>query len=105
MPHRQPGASADLITPVQKPHPRWAVFLFGPLLAVIGFFYRSYSANRARLAEFKSNPKVAFALKLLALLVLVGWILVWWLAGEGDRGRLTDEFRQMIDGDGSTFER
>lgn len=105
MPHRQSGARANLISPVQKPYPRWAVFLFGPLLAVIGFFYRSYTANRARLAEFKSNPKVAFALKLAALLVLLGWILVWWLAGEGDRGRLSDEFQRMIEGVGSSFER
>ncbi len=90
---------------MQKPHPKWAVFLFGPLLSVIGFFYRSYSANRARLAEFSSRPRVAFTFRMLAVLVLLGWILVWLLAGEGDRGRLTDEFRRMIEGVGSAFER
>ncbi len=87
---------------MQKPHPKWAVFLFGPLLHVIGFFYRSYGANRARLAEFKSNPKVAFALKMLAVLVLVGWILVWMFAADGSGSRLSDEFRRMIEGVGST---
>ncbi len=90
---------------MQKPYPKWAVFLFGPLLGVIGFFYRSYTSNRARLAEFKSNPKVAFAISLLAVTVLVGWILVWLFASEGSRSRLTDEFRQTIEGVESTFGR
>ena len=90
---------------MHKPYPKWAVFLFGPLLGVIGFFYRSYTANRARLAEFKSNPKVASAIRLLAVLVLIGWILVWLLASEGNRTRLSDEFRQAIEGVGSAFDR
>lgn len=90
---------------MQKPHPKWAVYLFGPLLGVIGFFYRAYTANRARLAEIKSNPKVALAIRLLAVLVLIGWILVWLLASEGNRSRLTDEFRQAIEGVESVLDR
>lgn len=105
MPHFQPGACAKILTRVQKPYPKWAVFLFGPLLSVIGFFYRSYTANRARLAEFRSNPKVAFVLKALALLVLFGWLLVWLFAPDGNRGRLTEEFRQAIEGVDSAFDR
>jgi len=48
---------------VRKSHAKWIEFLFGPLLWVIGFFYRSYIANRARVAALKTNAKVAGLLK------------------------------------------
>ncbi len=77
---------------------RWIDFLFGPMLRVIGFFYRTYKANRARVAELKSNPKVAAAIRLLAVAILLGWILIWLFASDANRSRLTDEFRRSLDG-------
>ena len=63
---------------------------------IIGFFYRTYKANRARVDAFKSNPKVSAVLKLITVLIFVGWILTWMLASEESRTRLTDEIKQSL---------
>ncbi len=81
---------------MQKSYPRWIEFLYGPFFKVIGFFYRNYTANRARLEKFRSQEKVAMLLKLLAVAVLVGWILTWFFASDESRNRLTDEVKQSI---------
>lgn len=83
---------------MRKSHAKWIEFLFGPLLWVIGFFYRSYIANRARVAALKTNAKVAGLLKVITVLVLAGWILTWFFASEESRTRLVDEVKQSIGG-------
>ena len=81
---------------MQKSYAKWIDFLYGPFFRVIGFFYRTYTANRARVAALKANQKVAAFLKILARLVLVGWILTWFFASEESRQRLTDDVKQSI---------
>jgi hypothetical protein len=71
-------------------------FLYGPYFKVTGFFYRIYAANRARVERLKANPRFAALLRVLTVLVLVGWILIWMFASEEDRTRLVDEVRQTI---------
>ena len=75
---------------------QWIEFLYGPIFKVIGFFYRIYTANRARLDRVLSNARVAGLLRALAVIVLIGWILVWYLAPEDSRHRLTDEIKQIF---------
>lgn len=81
---------------MQKSYAKWIDFLYGPFFRVIGFFYRAYTANRARVAAFKSNQKVSAFLKLLAILVLLGWFLTWFFASDESRQRLTNEVKQSI---------
>ena len=81
---------------MQKSYAKWIDFLYGPFFRVIGFFYRTYTANRARVAALKANQKVSALLKILAVLVLVGWILSWFFASDESRQRLTDEVKQSI---------
>lgn len=81
---------------MQKSYAKWIDFLYGPFFRVIGYFYRTYTANRARVAALKANQKVAALLKILAVLVLVGWILTWFFASEESRQRLTDDVKQSI---------
>jgi hypothetical protein len=83
---------------VRKSYAKWIDFLYGPFFRVIGFFYRSYTANRARIAAFKANAKVSAFLKAATVLVFVGWILIWFFASEESRTRLTDEVKQSIGG-------
>jgi len=71
-------------------------FLYGPYFKVVGFFYRIYSANRARVERLKANQTFGAILKGLTVLVLVGWILIWMFASDEDRTRLVDEVRQSI---------
>ena len=71
-------------------------FLYGPYFKVVGFFYRIFSANRARVERLRANQTFAAILKGLTLLVLVGWILIWLFASDEDRTRLVDEVRQSI---------
>lgn len=81
---------------MQKSYAKWIDFLYGPFFRVIGFFYRVYTANRARLESLKSNAKVSAFLKTLAVLVLLGWILTWFFASDESRQRLTDDVKQSI---------
>jgi hypothetical protein len=85
---------------VNKTFSEWIDFLYGPIFRVIGFFYRTYTANRARLERFRQKTGVATALRALAVLVLIGWILVWYFAPDDSRDRLSDEIRKTLGGSG-----
>ena len=74
----------------------WIEFLYGPIFRVIGFFYRIYVANRARVDRLRENDRVAGLLRALTIIVLVGWLLVWALAPEDNRHRLTEEIKQTL---------
>ena len=74
----------------------WIEFLYGPIFRVIGFFYRVYIANRARVDRLLQNQRVASLLRALTVILLLGWILVWALAPDDDRHRLTDEIKQTL---------
>jgi hypothetical protein len=81
---------------VQTKFSRIIQFLYGPYFKVTGFFYRIYSANRARVERLKANQIFSALLRGLTLLVLVGWILIWMFASEESRIGLLDEVRQSI---------
>ena len=81
---------------VPRTFKEWIDFLYGPFFRVIGFFYRTYSANRARFARLRENARVAAILRALTVLVLLGWILVWLLAPDEIGDRLTDEVKQTL---------
>ena len=71
-------------------------FLYGPYFKVVGFFYRIFATNRARIERLKTNQTFSAILKGFTLFVLVGWILIWMFASDEDRTRLVDEVRQSI---------
>jgi hypothetical protein len=71
-------------------------FLYGPYFKVVGFFYRIYAANRARVERLKANQTFSALLRGLTLLVLVGWILIWLFASDESRTGLVDEVKQSI---------
>jgi hypothetical protein len=83
---------------MQKKYARWIDFLYGPFFRVIGFFYRIYTANRARVERIKAHEGLATFLKIVTVVVLIGWILIWMFASEESRNRLTDEVKQTIGG-------
>lgn len=84
------------MTKLQKSVARWIEFLYGPIFRVIGFFYRIYSANRARVGASLAKPQVALFFKLLAVAVLVGWMLIWLFATDESRPDLVDEVKRSI---------
>jgi hypothetical protein len=93
------GLASPVVTAaMQKKYAKWIDFLYGPIFRVIGFFYRNYSANRARVARLKASPRVSAFFRVVTVLLLVGWILIWLFAPEESRNRLTDEVRQTIGG-------
>lgn len=73
----------------------WVRILFGPSLAVIGFFYRSYQSNRARLDRFMGQPQVASVFKVLVAVTFLAWIGIWMLATDESRDRLTDAVESL----------
>jgi hypothetical protein len=81
---------------VQKPYSRWIEILYGPLFKVIGFFYRAYTTNRARIEKLKANEKVSSFIKFMTMVILVGWILIWYFASDESRTSLVDDVKQSI---------
>jgi hypothetical protein len=81
---------------VRKSFPKWIEFLYGPFFKVIGFFYRTYTTNRARVARLKANKKVSSFIRFMAMAILVGWILIWYFASDESRTRLVDDVKQSI---------
>jgi hypothetical protein len=81
---------------VQKPYSRWIEILYGPFFKIIGFFYRVFTANRERVARLKANEKVSAFIRIMTILVLLGWILIWYFASDESRTSLVDEVKQSI---------
>lgn len=79
-----------------KPYPRWIEFLYAPFFKVIGFFYRTYTANRMRLEKLKANAKISAFIKFMTFAVLLGWILIWTFASEDSRTSLVNDVKQSI---------
>lgn len=75
---------------------QWIEFLYGPYFKVVGFFYRTYTANRERVKQFKAKELVATVIKTGAVLILIAWILIWMFASEESRNRLTEEVKQGL---------
>ena len=76
-----------------KPYQKWIQFLYGPIFKVIGFFYRSYTSNRELLENLKSREKMASFIKNAAVIILLGWIIIWYFAPEGSSDRLQKEVK------------
>ena len=74
----------------------WIEFLYGPFFKVIGFFYRSYTANRARLEKLKANQVFSLVIKTMTIGLLLAWILIWALADEESQIDLVDEVKKSI---------
>jgi hypothetical protein len=83
---------------MQEKHRKWIDYLYGPYFKVAGFFYRIFSANRARVERLKSSERVAAVLRFLSVAVVVVWILIWLFASDDSRNRLTEEMKQTIGG-------
>jgi hypothetical protein len=83
---------------VTKPNQQWIQILYGPIFKVIGFFYRAYTTNRGWVDDLKSREKVASFIRNAAVIILLGWILIWYLAPEGSSDRLTEEVKETIGG-------
>ena len=80
-------------------------FLYGPLIIVLGFFMRSYKANRERLDNFLTKEKVSSFLKVVAVIVLLAWIVIFSFAPEEKRKELTLEIKQAFDNINSSAEK
>ena len=83
---------------MQEKYSKWIDYLYGPYFKVAGFFYRIYTANRARAERIRSGRLFAGFLRFLAVAILFVWIGVWLFASDEDRGRLTEEVKQTIGG-------
>ena len=81
---------------MQKPYSRWIEILYGPFFRIIGFFYRVFTANRTRVARLKANEKVSAFIRIMTILVLLGWILIWYFTPDESRTNLVDEVKQSI---------
>ena len=81
---------------MQKPYSRWIEILYGPFFRIIGFFYRVFTANRERVARLQANEKVSAFIRVVTILVLLGWMLIWYFTPDESRTNLVDEVKQSI---------
>jgi hypothetical protein len=90
---------------VTKPYQQWLQFLYGPFFKVIGFFYRIYKTNRDWIDGLKTGEKASSFIKNAAVLILLGWIIIWYFAPQGSGDRLTEEVKETIGGMKSTSDK
>lgn len=83
---------------------RWYSFLFGPPFKLIGFFYRTYHANRVRLAALVSKPRVSSGLRTVMVLTLVLWIATWLIVPNETPNRFTDAIQENFGSLGAALE-
>ncbi|MFT5220737.1 MAG: bacteriorhodopsin [Planctomycetota bacterium] len=81
---------------VKISYEKWLNFLYGPIFKVIGFFYRIYTANRARVENLKSNSLVATTFKTVTVLIFIAWITVWYFSDQTNQISLIEEVKQSI---------
>ena len=81
-----------------KPFQLWIKFLYESFFKVVGFFYRTYKTNRGWVDGLKSGEKATSFLQNAAVIILLGWILIWYFAPEGSRDQLTEEVKETIGG-------
>ena len=89
---------------MEKGSRTWLKVLFGPALALIGFFFRSYRANRDRVAALMARPWAGSLFRNAVLLTVILWLIVWFFAPEESRNRLTEAISEYLGGLGSTPE-
>lgn len=81
---------------MKKSFSEWIEFLYGPFFKVIGFFYRVYTANRARAESLKANELISSFIKFITVAIMLGWFLVWYFAPEESETSLIDAVKQSI---------
>lgn len=74
----------------------WYEFLVQPPFRLIGFFYRTFRGNRDRLAGFTSTPWVSQGLRKIMVLTVLVWIVIWLLAPDDSRNRLTEAIKNSF---------
>lgn len=75
---------------------RWLQGSYESFFRLLGFIYRTFTSNRQRLAEITRQPWLAKMLRGLIYLTLIVWLLIWLVAPDASRQRLTDEFRHWL---------
>ena len=81
-----------------KPFQLWIKFLYELFFKVAGFIYRTYKTNRDWVDGLKSGERATSFLQNAAVLILLGWILIWYFAPEGSGDQLTEEVKETIGG-------
>ena len=99
---RPAAAASSCGKPLPRTFAEWIDFLYGPLFRVIGFFYRTYRANRARFDRLTGSAGMSLLLRTMAIVILLGWFLIWYFAADEDRNRLTEEVQRSLDGLGGS---
>ncbi len=83
---------------VLKPFLIWIKFLYELFFKIVGFFYRIYKTNRDWVDGLKSGEKATSFLQNAAVIIVLGWILIWFFAPEGSGDQLTEEVKETIGG-------
>ena len=82
----------------------WVRVLFGPALGLIGFFFRSYRANRDRVAALMARPWAGALFKNIVVVTVILWLLIWLFAPEESRNQLSEAVSEYLGGLGSSPE-
>ena len=77
---------------------KWVQILYWPYFKMAAFLYRIYKGNRSWVGRIKSKKSVAGFMQAAMLVTLMIWLLIWFFASEESRNRLTDEFKESVQG-------
>ena len=74
----------------------WLKILYGPIIHVVVFFMDTYKANRERMKKLLNHGSTTSLLQNAALIILVIWVLIFILASDQSRDRLTQEIQENM---------
>ena len=82
------GAFASLL--------HWYLDVLAAPLRLFAALVRTFTSNRNRLSHIIARERIAMALKVLSVVTVGAWVVIWLLAGEEQRGRLTETVKAYL---------
>ena len=77
---------------------QWYIGVLKAPLRLLARWIRTFVRNRDRVSRFAARERIALALKVFGVATVGAWIIIWLLADEAQRGRLTETVKAYLAG-------
>ena len=75
---------------------KWLKMFYITPFRIIGFFYRTYTANRDRISSLEKKPWASTLFRSVMVITMIVWIGIWLMASDESRNRLTEAVKSSL---------